>query len=114
MSDANESPKRAPRAWAAPRDVPAGSGIGALLAYMQRFVAGDEGAPEFAKGWLAGRRQALAAGERLRQPFERILDDLFYVLDEYVIDPKLRDSEDMTDDELLAHVRDAWNRLGEL
>jgi len=81
---------------------------------MLTFASGDEAGPEFARGWLAGRRAALGAGERVRAPFQRILDDVFYVLEDYVIDPELRDDDDMSDDDLLTHVRAAVERMERL
>lgn len=81
---------------------------------MRSYADGAEDGPEFARNWLSGRRAALAAGERVRAPFQRVLDDVFYTLEEYVIDPDLRDEDDMTDDELLRHVRAAVQQLDEL
>ncbi|SRR6266496_1325894 len=61
----------------------------------------------FAKDWLAARRRALGASERVRGELERALDQVFYALDDYVIDPGLRDSGDMSDEELTSRVRAA-------
>jgi hypothetical protein len=71
-------------------------------------------APEFAKAWLAARRRALDEGDRLRDEFDRILTEVFYQLDDYVIDPRLREAGDLTDDELARRVRDALNELDSL
>ena len=81
---------------------------------MEEFAAGGEDGPTFARGWLAGRRRALADGERLRATFERVLDEVFYSLDEYAIDPALRDESDVSDEALLTCVREALARLGDL
>ncbi len=81
---------------------------------MQQLLDGRTPAPDFARNWLAARRRALAEGERVREKFERILRDVFYALDDYVIDPELRDPNDMTDDELTAHVQEASRQLEEL
>lgn len=102
------------RAWGAPRDVPKDSGVGQQIQHLQSFVNGEEGGPDFARGWLAGRRSSLGAGERLRAPLQRIFDDVFYVLEEYVIDPDLRDDDDMSDDALLAHISSAAERMDRL
>src|SRR3712207_8897826 len=57
--------------------------------------------------------RVLDAGERVREEFDRVLTDIFYLLDDYVIDPDLRDSGDITDEELVARVRAALNRSEE-
>lgn len=116
MSGAGGVPERGqrPRAWATPREVPDGSGVGTQVRHMRLFADGAESGPVFAKGWLSGRRSALDAGERTRASFERILDDVFYILEEYVIDPELRDAGDMTDEALRERVRAAVLRLEEL
>ena len=103
-----------PRAWGSPAETPERSGAGKQIQHMRVLVDGRESGPDFARGWLAARRASLAAGERLRAPLQRILDDVFYVLEEYVIDPDLRDDEDMSDDELSAQVRAAVERLERL
>ncbi|MFF2364401.1 colicin immunity domain-containing protein [Streptomyces sp. NPDC058122] len=87
-------------AWASKRDVAAGSATAEQVSLMESLGAGRISAEEFARSWLAARRRALDLRERLREPFSRILDQVFYALDDYVIDPGLRDADDMTDEEL--------------
>ncbi|GLY99910.1 colicin immunity domain-containing protein [Actinoplanes sp. NBRC 103695] len=100
------------RAWSAPSEVEAGTGVARQLRAAEELLAGRVAAPDFAREWLAGRRQALAGGERVREKFERILYDVFYVLDDdYVIDPALRGPGDLTDQQLTDRVRDAVERL---
>jgi len=72
---------------------------------MESLAAGRISAEEFAQSWLAARRRSLHLRERLREPFSRVLDQVFYALYDYVIDPGLRDADDMTDEELQAIVR---------
>jgi hypothetical protein len=74
------------------------------LELMNKLVAGEVSGPEFAAAWLAARRQAIAGGERCRDSFERNLNDVFYLLDDYVIDPALRSSDDITDAQLTEGV----------
>ena len=105
-------PKR--RAWSAPSEVEPDTGVATQLQLMSRLVAGDVSGPDFARGWLAARRQVLDSGERVREGFQRILDDVFYLLDDYVIDPALRGPDDITDEELTDNVRDALGRLAAL
>jgi hypothetical protein len=81
---------------------------------MRDLVSGKIAGPDFARAWLSARRRVLDAGERVRERFDRILTDVFYLLDDYVIDPTLRDSGDMTDEELVARVRVALNDLDSL
>jgi hypothetical protein len=109
-----EEPQPRPRAWASPSEVEPGSGIATQLELMRDLVRGRISAPDFAKAWLAARRHVLNEGERVRENFERILTRVFYLLDDYVIDPALRDSEDMTDQELVAQVRSTLDDLNSL
>jgi hypothetical protein len=60
---------------------------------------------------LSARRRGLDAGEHVRERFDRVLTDVFYLLDEYVIDPALRDSGDMTGEERVERVLAALNDL---
>ena len=102
------------RSWASPSDVDPGSATAAQVELMRDLVSGRIAGPDFARAWLSARRRVLDAGERVRERFDRILTDVFYLLDDYVIDPTLRDSGDMTDEELVARVRVALNDLDSL
>lgn len=81
---------------------------------MRKLLNGDLTGPDFARTWLAARRQALDAEERVREPFQRILDAVFYLLDDYVIDPALRVPGDISDADLTEQVAVALGRLEEL
>jgi Bacterial self-protective colicin-like immunity len=81
---------------------------------MQSLVSGDISAPVFAQSWLAARRRALNDGERVREKFDQALDEVFYALEDYAIDPDLRDPGDLSDDQLVAIVQDALNSLSRL
>lgn len=108
-------PPHREKVWGSLRDIPANSGIGLQIQHMRDVVSGTENGAEFARGWLAGRRLALSSDERVRPPFERILDDLFFILeDSYSIDPEFRDDSDLTESELVAHVAECLNRLESL
>ncbi|MET8183702.1 colicin immunity domain-containing protein [Streptomyces sp. NPDC005336] len=78
---------------------------------MESLVASWISAEEFAQSWLSARRRALELRERLWEPFSRILDQVFYALDDYVIDPGLRDADDMTNEQLHAIVREHLTEL---
>ncbi|MER5731428.1 hypothetical protein ABT084_24365 [Streptomyces sp. NPDC002138] len=71
---------------------------------MRLLVGGDLQPAEFAMGWLTARRRALTDGERLGAELDRHLNQVFYALDEYPIDPALREDGDTTDAELLVVV----------
>ncbi|MER7513474.1 colicin immunity domain-containing protein [Streptomyces lavendulae] len=58
----------------------------------------------FAKAWLDCRRRALNDGERVAEALSRRLDQVFYALDDYPIDPAFREAGDVTDAELLSVV----------
>ncbi|MET8447065.1 colicin immunity domain-containing protein [Streptomyces sp. NPDC005209] len=98
-------------AWASKSDVAAGSATAEQVSLMESLVADRISAEAFARSWLSARRRALEQCERLREPFSWILDQVFYALDDYVIDPGLRDADDMTNEQLHALVREY---LGEL
>ncbi len=98
-------------AWAKPGDVRADSFVARQLAAMESFVRGELPGPEFARTWFAAWRMSQERGERLRAPLERVLNHLFFVLEDYPIDPTLRDPGDVTDAELLAEVQAALREL---
>jgi hypothetical protein len=81
---------------------------------MRQLARGGVSAPAFARAWLSARRRALDDGDRLLAAFDRILTEVFYLLDDYVIDPALRVSDDMTDEELTRGVRAALQELDDL
>ncbi|MFG2524381.1 colicin immunity domain-containing protein [Streptomyces sp. NPDC048527] len=101
------------RPWKAPRDVPSGSHTGRQLALMRRLQEGAVDGPTFARGWLGERRGAMAAGERVGDALGSVLDEVFYTLDDYTIDPAIRDAEDLTDGELQRRVAAAFGKLGD-
>jgi hypothetical protein len=88
--------------------------VDAQLALMRDLTAGRIEAPDFARSWLSARRRSMDNRERVRERFDRIITDVFYVLDDYVIDPDLREQGDMDDEELTAKVRVALEKLDSL
>lgn len=97
--------------WAKRSEVPDDSGVARQLAVMESLVRGELSGSEFSRTWGAARQLSNARGERLQTPFYQALDHLFFVLEEYPIDPALRDPGDVTDEELLAEVRAVLRRL---
>ncbi len=79
---------------------------------MTAFVGDEISAPHFAQSWLAARGRALQQHERLRERFSRILNEVFYALEDYSIDPKFREEGDLTDAQLKEVVRNALARSG--
>ncbi|MFF1358619.1 colicin immunity domain-containing protein [Streptomyces sp. NPDC058297] len=55
----------------------------------------------------------MAAGERVGDALGSVLDEVFYTLDDYTIDPAIRDAEDLTDGELQRRVAAAFGKLGD-
>lgn len=102
------------RVWSRPSQVEPGTGVAEQLELVRRLASGRMSGADFAERWLAARRRALAEGERVREPFDRVLTSVFYLLDDYVIDATLRDSGDMTDDELVQRVQLALRQLDSL
>ncbi len=99
-------------AWAKPSDVAEGSATSEQLSLMTAFVGDEISAPHFAQSWLAARGRALQQHERLRERFSRILNEVFYALEDYSIDPKFREEGDLTDAQLKEVVRNALARSG--
>ncbi|WP_030717344.1 hypothetical protein [Streptomyces sp. NRRL S-237] len=71
---------------------------------MRRLSRAEIEPARFAKQWLDARRLALNENERLAEHLYRALNQVFYALDEYPIDPALREHGDTTDAELLGIV----------
>lgn len=105
---------RVKRAAERPSEVEVGTGVAEQVELMRQLVSGQVPCPIFAKRWLAARDRGITGGERVHAQFDRVLTDLFYVLDDYVIDPSLRQDGDMTDVELIERVRDTLAKLDAL
>ena len=93
-----------PRVWARPDEVDPASHVAQQLALIDALIDGSLSGPDFARAWLTARRESLNAGERLREPFDRALNEAFYTIEDYVIDPELREPDDMTDDDLVERI----------
>ncbi|MFI6288618.1 colicin immunity domain-containing protein [Streptomyces sp. NPDC051018] len=100
--------------WARRSDIPPGAATAEQVALMDSLVNGTVSAPEFARSWLAARREALWRNERLREPFSAALDRVFWALEDYSIDPALRDETDLTDPELVATIRAVLSEIDRL
>ncbi|HET6711539.1 hypothetical protein [Amycolatopsis sp.] len=92
-------------AWRSPAEVASGSGVAGQLAVMAAFAHGDLSGAEFARRWYAARRRAGERGERVRDRLAWLLGEVFFLLEDYPIDPGQREPGDLTDEELLAGVR---------
>lgn len=103
-----------PRAWARPAAVDPESHIARQLELINTLIARSITGPDFARAYLAERRESLNAGERLREAFDRALNEVFYAIEDYVIDPEMRDAGDMTDDDLISRVTAAHTLLQQL
>ncbi|WP_051736037.1 hypothetical protein [Amycolatopsis rifamycinica] len=92
-------------AWRSPAEVAPGSGVAEQLAVMASLVRGDLPGSEFARRWYAARRRADEHGERVRGTMGWVLGEVFFLLEDYPIDPAQREPGDVTDVELLVRVR---------
>ncbi|MFG2233762.1 hypothetical protein ACGFNX_27880 [Streptomyces sp. NPDC048723] len=92
------------RQWRTAGEVPEGSGTGRQLDLMRRLSRAEIEPARFAQQWLDARRKALNEDERIEEHLERALNQVFYALDEYPIDPASREDGDTTDAELLGIV----------
>ncbi|MEU8888994.1 hypothetical protein [Streptomyces sp. NPDC048442] len=89
--------------WSRNNDVPPGTATAQPLEWLSAFVAGRCTGAGFARGWLRARGLAQANGETA-------LDQVFWLLEDYSIDPTFREREDLSEDELSQAVRavEAW------
>ncbi|WNI30787.1 colicin immunity domain-containing protein [Streptomyces sp. ITFR-6] len=97
-------------AWARAREIPAGTGAARQVNLMQAFTAGSISGADFARGWLDARRTSQDNGERLRDPLLTAFDQIFSLLEDYSIDPALKDPDDLSDEELMDAVRKTMER----
>ncbi|SFJ02271.1 self-protective colicin-like immunity [Amycolatopsis sacchari] len=88
-------------------------GLAEQVELIRRLVAGDLGPEEFAGRWLAARRRALEAGERVPLPLERLLDEVFFAVEDYVPQPELRDPGELSGPQLVERVRAVAGRVEE-
>ncbi|MFE1787576.1 colicin immunity domain-containing protein [Streptomyces sp. NPDC059525] len=107
----HEADRARQRMWKTAGAVPPDSATGRQLALMSDLSHATISPQDFAKAWLDSRRAALRNGERIGEHLSRHLDEVFYTLDDYPIDPTLREPGDATDDELLAAVNDALEKI---
>lgn len=97
-------------AWARAREIPAGTSAARQVTLMQAFTTGSIGGAEFARGWLDARRESQNNGERLRDPLLTAFDQIFSLVEDYSIDPDLKDPDDLSDQELMDAVRETMER----
>ncbi|MDH6545182.1 colicin immunity domain-containing protein [Streptomyces sp. SPB4] len=97
--------------WKKVGEIPPDSAIGRQLSLMGDLSRGKISPGYFAESWLNFRRKSLADGERIGESLSRRLDQVFYALDDYPIDPAFREAGDVTDAELLAVVVNALDQL---
>ncbi|WP_405941842.1 hypothetical protein [Streptomyces sp. NBC_00207] len=100
----DDEPVSRPRQWRTAGEVPEGSGTGRQLGLLRRLSRAEIEPERFAKQWFDARREALREGERIGEHLGRALDQVFYALDDYPIDPAFREDGDTTDAELLGIV----------
>ncbi len=96
------------RAWSRPADVAPGSGAAQQLALLDELVTGARSAPEFAHDWWKARRTSQTNGERIQTPLAELFDRVFMILEDYAVDPDLREPGDLSDEDLRAAVREVW------
>lgn len=97
------------RAWSSPADVDPASAAARQLALLDAFADGTRDAPDFAHGWWEARRASQANGERVRGPLSDLFDRVFMLLEDYSVDPDLREPGDLEDADLRAAVSETWH-----
>jgi hypothetical protein len=73
-----------------PDDVVPGSGVAEQLAVMASFVRGELSGSGFGRRRHAARRRARERDERTGNAVGRALGEVFFLLEDYLIDPDLR------------------------
>lgn len=99
------------RVWRTAGDVPADSHVGHQLGLMRTFSTRKVSAEDFARGWLDERRRSLDVHERIGDGLARAMENVFYALEDFAIDPSLRDEDDLTPEQLRAAVDDVLAEL---
>ncbi|MFF4198732.1 hypothetical protein [Nonomuraea sp. NPDC001831] len=113
MSVANEYRPRW-RSWGSPDEVQAASYTARQLHLMKLLGEGQIEVSEFISEWLAARRQILCRGERLHGRFNELMNSVFYAIDDFVLDPTLRDVGDMSEREFQNRVASVWQQMSSL
>ncbi|UNO41072.1 colicin immunity domain-containing protein [Streptomyces sp. MST-110588] len=98
-------------AWSKPDDVATESGTAEQLNLMRSLADGRISPTHFAADWTAARRRAMKEGDRVRSPLSVALNEVFCALEDYSIDPAYKEPEDLTDEELVARVREVLDGL---
>ncbi|QUQ64007.1 colicin immunity domain-containing protein [Kutzneria sp. CA-103260] len=97
--------------WSRPADVDPDSNVAEQLELMRSLADGRILPADFARRWLAARLRSLSDRERTRSPLTEMLNRMFYALDDYAIDPSVREPGDLTDEELTDVARTALEKL---
>ncbi|MER6025622.1 hypothetical protein [Streptomyces sp. NPDC001851] len=97
------------RAWSRPSDVAPGSSAARQLELLDQLVEGTCTASDFAHGWWKARRASQMDGERIQGPLADLFDRVFMLLEDYEVEPDLREPGDLSAAELSAAVRGVWN-----
>jgi hypothetical protein len=100
------------RSWRSAGDPPVDSHVGRQLALMRAFAARTVSAEDFARGWLEERRRSLDVHERVHGALSNAVEVVFRTLEDFSIDPSLRDDDDVTPDQLRAVVHEVLTELG--
>ncbi|MEU6842934.1 colicin immunity domain-containing protein [Streptomyces sp. NPDC046716] len=77
-----------------------------MLNLLDSFLKDNISAPAFADGWWQERRAAQAGGERTQGQLSQLLEGVFMTLEDYSVDPSLREPGDLTDTELRARIKE--------
>ncbi|MFI9294234.1 colicin immunity domain-containing protein [Streptomyces gardneri] len=75
------------------------------MSLLSAFAQGTCTAADFADGWWEARRAAHSQGERTSGALADLLDRVFMVLEDYTLDPELREPGDLTDSALRERIR---------
>ncbi|MFD7339592.1 colicin immunity domain-containing protein [Streptomyces violascens] len=79
---------------------------------MRSFSMEEITAEGFARGWLEARRRSMDGEERIGGDLSSALEEVFYAVEDFSIDPSLRDETDLTGEQLRAVVTEALREAG--
>ncbi|RAG87451.1 hypothetical protein DN069_01030 [Streptacidiphilus pinicola] len=92
-----------------PGPPPPPPGVAEQLRLMRELDAGWISVPAFGHAWWRARD----AGEHVREPLQGVLDAVFWALEEYPLDPALREPGDSKDEDVIATVRAALRKAAQ-
>ncbi|MFG3047281.1 hypothetical protein ACGFZR_20415 [Streptomyces sp. NPDC048241] len=87
-------------AWSHRAEVTPNTATAQHLHLLEEFTDGTLPAHAFARTWWQTRRTAQSNGERIRGPLEELFDRVLALLEDYEVEPRLAEPDDLSEAEL--------------